>query len=1011
MASCIVHAQTCGGGDPCGGGDVASQTIAAPATGAGNPIDVLTGNKYRRETDLESPAQVGLHFVRHYNSSTVTGGAFGGGWSHSYETALARVERTAVAGERAPVEIHLAQADGRRLVFHPVGTASDGRTMYATRSGANGTIEEDPSALVRTDGHGTPWIWRWTDGRHLTFAANGLLKRIEDSSGAFVALAHDRHKRLAVLRDRSGRSLRFMYWDAPSDGLRRLAQHGATDIQSSPGRLKQVQLPDGRAIRFGYELHGLLASVTYADGTQRRYEYVSVGGGLRLARVLDGSGVKAEYDYDAQGRAVASTQGIRGHRVRLEFNDPVTATDTGATVLTNGVGEQTIYSWRERLDGSRVLLEAVGPGCTSCPAANVRYAYDKRGDVIRVEHLGSASYIEHVTRDEVGRVIAREIERDGVRTRLESYEYEGARSLPARVLRSSVAPGRLHEFELSYNERDQPTAVRERGYSVSPDDGAFIAIERQTTYEYYERQDGAPALIGRLKCVDGPLPGHADRIAYEYADDGSLSAIRHPLGATEHFAYDAAGRLATYTPLDGVAIALEHDARDRIEAFTRAGLRTAIGYDEHGRMERLRDPIGQDFRFGYDDASRLTSIVDSDGNRIELELDQEGRPVARRLLSPDGSVSQEIAASPEEVARSGSRETWSPAVLAFVRIPSAHPLATPLRAIVPPLAADHADRVRRVVLDERGLATYYQYDDFGRLVRIDSPDAGVTALAYDAAGRISEKHLADGGVVRYTFDALNRPIRVSAGTNRIVIRYEANGRPSKLLFDAGSESISYDAAGRVVARELRIDGRRFVTSYRYDELGRVSEHALPTGETLLYRYNPTMHAKPGVLAAIERRDPFGTSSIVSGLNEPDDRFDLQTSRFGNGLEFRRELDRSGHLTYHGTSGIADYRFERDEHGRIAQAIGKETRSFAYDDAGRLARAEVSAASRRPASVALGFDAGGNLRFSQQPRESLLLRVDAGSNRVIARTGAGGRTLEYGYDRAGRTASIGARRFQ
>jgi hypothetical protein len=84
---------------PVGG---ATGCLTGPATmgnqsgsnkGAGNPIDVITGNKYQREDDLPAlPGVLGLEIVRHYNSMFagphLASGIFGHGWKLSYETDL-----------------------------------------------------------------------------------------------------------------------------------------------------------------------------------------------------------------------------------------------------------------------------------------------------------------------------------------------------------------------------------------------------------------------------------------------------------------------------------------------------------------------------------------------------------------------------------------------------------------------------------------------------------------------------------------------------------------------------------------------------------------------------------------------------------------------------------------------------------------------------------------------------------------------------------------------------------
>lgn len=60
-------------------------TKGMPDAGVGNPINVITGNKYQKEVDLPAlPGVLGLEIVRHYNSSLsgprALPGPVGRGW-------------------------------------------------------------------------------------------------------------------------------------------------------------------------------------------------------------------------------------------------------------------------------------------------------------------------------------------------------------------------------------------------------------------------------------------------------------------------------------------------------------------------------------------------------------------------------------------------------------------------------------------------------------------------------------------------------------------------------------------------------------------------------------------------------------------------------------------------------------------------------------------------------------------------------------------------------------------
>ncbi|HEX5371216.1 MAG TPA: DUF6531 domain-containing protein, partial [Aquabacterium sp.] len=107
---------TCGpsgtGQTACGGDGVASQNLNEVDAGAGNPIHLITGNKYQREVDLPAlPGVLGLEVVRHYNSQlsrlSTPNGIVGRGWKLSYETRL----------YPGAVSLQVVQADGARIIF------------------------------------------------------------------------------------------------------------------------------------------------------------------------------------------------------------------------------------------------------------------------------------------------------------------------------------------------------------------------------------------------------------------------------------------------------------------------------------------------------------------------------------------------------------------------------------------------------------------------------------------------------------------------------------------------------------------------------------------------------------------------------------------------------------------------------------------------------------------------------------------------------------------------------
>src|SRR5690606_35913510 len=124
----------------------------------------------------------------------------------------------------------------------------------------------------------------------------------------------------------------------------------------------------------------------------------------------------------------------------------------------------------------------------------------------------------------------------------------------------------------------------------------------------------------------------------------------------------------------------------------------------------LDDPIGQQISFEYD-GSVLKALADTGGNRIEFEIDASGRPVARRLLNPDGTIAQVRSpnrALPDEL--DPEHPPFSPAALSFIRLPIVRSWTTDVEALINPTSANAAPLAHREVIDQRGLVSDYRLD-------------------------------------------------------------------------------------------------------------------------------------------------------------------------------------------------------------------------------------------------------------------------------------------------------------
>ena len=254
-----------------------------------------------------------------------------------------------------------------------------------------------------------------------------------------------------------------------------------------------------------------------------------------------------------------------------------------------------------------------------------------------------------------------------------------------------------------------------------------------------------------MQSIDGPLPGDAYLCTYQYDATGALRAVVHPQHVIERFERDTWGRITAHTGLDGVRETLEYGADGNIERYSRGDTWMRVRYDDAGRISQVLDSLGQALTLTRDDAGELIQLGDAAGNRIRWSYGERGHVRDLVLLNPDGSLSQRghpdnqridarvtdcDASIPNEAMLSAVARALPDEVAAA--IPGLHD-TPPAGGAAPPLEramAVHAMPVGvRTVYDAERRATSYVYDDFGRLTAEHSPVSGTTRFRWKIDGK------------------------------------------------------------------------------------------------------------------------------------------------------------------------------------------------------------------------------------------------------------------------------------
>jgi RHS repeat-associated protein len=986
---------------PAGGGTCppassapASQPLgAALNVGAGNPINVMSGNKYQREEDMPAlPGVLGLEIVRHYNSIDSGAGAvpgvLGRGWKLSYETRL-------VVGRGG---MQLLQADGSvanfsRDVLRP--------SLAVSANPANGTIS------VQRGRGGDEYLWRWTDGRELSFDQQGKLVQIKAASGEILSLLYDAQGMLVKVTDPQGRSLRLAYLD------RAAARRG--------DRFRGVQGIDSPVGRFSYEYGSeapmaatvdrrtLLANLVRvrhpADSQVREYHYEDVLHPTLLTGVSVAGQRYSTFAYNAAGKGVLSTHANGAGKVTLDYERP------GVTVVTNSEQRKTTYRYALQEDDYR-LNEVRGAGCAQCGPVNMRYGYDRAGHLVESTELDAQGAPLQTARTEVDslgrpmRVSRTLLDGRSSPPRLVArYEYAARNTaLPTLIARPSVVPGREATLQVAYNQFGQPLSVTERGWTPAVGDMPAAPLERSTHYRY--RTIGGRSLLAE---IDGPLPNgktgtpaDSDITRFEY-DAGGISLLRTVAPGnmvTEVRQRDAALRPLLTVSSDGVRLtSVEEqlapsgqvlqrseaawllDSQGRPDAATVQRNTLAYRYDGHGRVQAELTPGHSMTQFRYDAAGNLTHLVGADLSQTVRSFDSEGRMTAERRYGPHGGdgfawqykEAEDVAGASFDAQAGRILQQWPDAL---------QPLqASYLLGQVDSVAAGEVAEVVR----PDGSQVRRWFDDFGRVVATRSPERGLQLAGYDAAGALVTLRDARGVTATIVRDAQGRALEVGYADaqgrmqQRLVFRYAGVALAEELRLEQGRADSRAewrsDAWGRAAGKRLTVydaDGKAGVSmqvASVVDRERQVLLKTLPSGAVVGYHYDPAGNVVRVTLGDTPLLDQVRYAMTAGGLRPV-------AFSYGNGLRS---------ATRHGADGMP-----------LSHLSGPDLMTLRRDP-----HSGETWFDRKPAPTATSADAGG--RWTR-PLAALLGSAHAAALPDAIGADVQGWSRRVAYDAHGRLVS-------
>lgn len=705
------------------------------------------------------------------------------------------------------------------------------------------------------------------------------------------------------------------------------------------------------------------------------------------------------------------------------FNDAVYEHTSSPTEFQGAVISYAGGGWRLRMKNGVEMYFPDCTGCTSRPAALIKYR-DRWGNQLTLQR-DSNSNLTRVTSPD-GRTIDftydtsnRVTEAHDNAGRSVTYQYDAS----GRLWKVTNPEAGVEEY--GYDTSSRMTTVKKPNGVVMVTNvyDANGRVIRQTladggVYQFAYTLDGGGHVIqtditdsrgnvrrltfnaGGFVLSETRALGRPEQQTTTFERNAAtnlITSVTDALGRRTAYSYDSRGNVTSVTRLAGtpgattVTLTYEPTFNLLTSATDPLGHVQSLHYDSLGQLTELQDALGNITRLSYNGAGKVTTATDALGKITQFvyeggDLASTTDPLGHTVMMYTDSVGR-LGALTDPLGNSYRYD--------YDRLDRVTKVTDPLGAITS-LAYDANNNLTQVT-DAKGGVTKLTYDAKDRLMSSVDPLLRADSFLYDGMDNLTQATERTGKISTFTYDALDRLQtaefgRATAGATltppdaTVTYTWDAGNRLTQAVdTQDGTITHGYDTLDRLIS-ETSLRGS---VAYAYDAAGRRTKLSIPGQPDVIYTYDNTNR-----LTGITK----GTDSVGFAYDAIGRRTTLSLP---GGISASYTYDAAGQLTgiVYTRAGLTlgDLAYQYDAAGRRIRESG----TFAQRSLpGAVASATYDAANQLTAwsGIALAYDANGNLTSDGS-------RTYTWDSRKRLKTIGGAATASFGYDAFGRRSFL------
>ncbi|MEZ2228306.1 MAG: RHS repeat domain-containing protein [Microcoleus sp.] len=472
-----------------------------------------------------------------------------------------------------------------------------------------------------------------------------------------------------------------------------------------------------------------------------------------------------------------------------------------------------------------------------------------------------------------------------------------------------------------------------------------------------------------------------DQTVYSFNAALKLASVRDRIGNETRYLYDNTNRLTQVVDPVGLATTLTYSGTKVSQMTDPAGRVTQMEYDKDGNLIKITDPDGSQRNWEYSSKHLMTAETDKRGNREQDIYDFAGR--VDKAIQKNGKT---IDVTPVQV-----QGLYRPE--ATIDPTKAPPVQT-VDAKATTVKAEYVDANGNAItniLDQRG-QVIASADKVGQLPTVERSDKNLVTKQTDAKGNISEFSYDDRGNLLTAKDNLSKTSKDSQGRvftydskfNRVTSVTDELGH--KVLYDIDPANGNVRSITQVVGEVGGNDD--LVTRFTYTQQGLVDIITNPLGSVTDNDYDTqgrlirTVFAKGKPEQAVQQFEYNQAGNLTASIDENGNRTEYQYNAMNQPVLVRDALGNTTSFSYDKTGNLVT---TQDAKGNVTQNE--------YDKLNRLRK---TVDPNQKASL-FTYDAVGNVVSIVDPLGNETKNVYDARNRMVQTIDPNKGNTGFSYD--------------